>query len=92
MELKFKENDFQSFEPIPYLDEYFNYPANSYGGVGVENEQFLQFFAQAAHDHDLNNSLLLDLVQSHHLFDHQFGTELPRNTHERLPATKFSAG
>ena len=60
MELKFKENDFQSFEPIPYLDEYFNYPANSYGGVGVENEQFLQFFAQAAHDHDLNNSLLLD--------------------------------
>ncbi len=60
MELKFKENDFQSFEPIPYLNEYFNYPSDYYGGVGFENEQFLQFFAQVAHEHNINNSLLLD--------------------------------
>lgn len=43
MELKFKENDFQSFEPIPYLNEYFNYSSDDYGGIGIENEQFLQF-------------------------------------------------
>ncbi|MEH2408069.1 guanitoxin biosynthesis pre-guanitoxin forming N-methyltransferase GntF [Nostoc sp.] len=60
MQLKFKENDFQSFEPIPYLNEYFDYPSDNYGGVGIENEQFLQFFAQVAHEHNLNNSLLLD--------------------------------
>lgn len=60
MELNFIENDFQTFDPISYLDEYFNYPSSSYGGVGVENEQFLQFFSAAAHDNDLNNCLLLD--------------------------------
>jgi hypothetical protein len=60
MQLKFKENDFQSFEPIPYLNEYFNYPSDYYGGVGFENEQFLQFFAEVAHEHDLKNCLLLD--------------------------------
>lgn len=60
MELKFKENDFQSFEPIPYLNEYFNYPSDNCGGVGIENEQFLQFFAQVAHENNLNDCLLLD--------------------------------
>lgn len=60
MELNFIENDFQTFDPISYLDEYFNYPTSSYGGVGVENEQFLQFFSEVAHDNDLDNSMLLD--------------------------------
>ncbi|MBE9200611.1 MULTISPECIES: guanitoxin biosynthesis pre-guanitoxin forming N-methyltransferase GntF [unclassified Nodularia (in: cyanobacteria)] len=61
MELKFKENDFQSFEAIPYLNEYFNnYSSDKYGGIGIENEKFLQFFAEVAHEHNLNNSLLLD--------------------------------